>query len=163
MIVCFYCWCRPNQVSCTVMWFLNFQSNKTPEDENRSKQLLRSWLNKTLKIVMSDGRILIGVFLCTDREGNLILGGCQEFLKAEGMHRPLDSSLVGPTGVIVGLLDWNNCMPSLLSLISDSGSTDEPRVLGLVMVPGRHIVQMYLDKITHWRYGGNSHSLHLQP
>ena len=33
---------------------------------------------------MTDGRILIGVFLCTDRDGNVILGSCGEYLKPEG-------------------------------------------------------------------------------
>ncbi|XP_067011498.2 N-alpha-acetyltransferase 38-A, NatC auxiliary subunit [Anabrus simplex] len=77
------------------------------------KQKLRSWLNKNLKIEMTDGRVLIGVFLCTDREGNVILGSCSEYLKPE-----------------------------------DSINIEEPRVLGLVMVPGRHIVSIYLDDVT---------------
>ena len=29
--------------------------------------LLKSWLNKSMKVLMSDGRVLIGIFLCTDR------------------------------------------------------------------------------------------------
>lgn len=32
--------------------------------------------------------------------------------------------------------------------ISDSGITEEPRVLGLVMVPGKHIVSIHLDDTT---------------
>lgn len=72
---------------------------------------LRSWLNKTLRIEMSDGRILIGVFLCTDRDANVILGSCSEYLSAEEL------------------------------------SSSEPRVLGLVMIPGKHIVSINLDKL----------------
>jgi small nuclear ribonucleoprotein (snRNP)-like protein len=62
---------------------------------------------------MTDGRVLIGVFLCTDRDGNVILGSCSEYLKPE-----------------------------------DNGVIEEPRVLGLVMVPGRHIVSIHLDDNT---------------
>ena len=29
--------------------------------------LLKSWLNKNMKVLMSDGRVLVGIFLCTDR------------------------------------------------------------------------------------------------
>ena len=29
--------------------------------------LLKSWLNKSMKVLMSDGRVLIGIFLCTDK------------------------------------------------------------------------------------------------
>ncbi|XP_023713727.1 N-alpha-acetyltransferase 38, NatC auxiliary subunit isoform X2 [Cryptotermes secundus] len=47
------------------------------------KQKLSGWLNKTFKIEMTDGRVLVGVFLCTDRDGNVILGSCSEYLKPE--------------------------------------------------------------------------------
>ncbi|CAG9840019.1 unnamed protein product [Diabrotica balteata] len=74
--------------------------------------LLRSWLNTSLTVEMTDGRILIGVFLCTDRDANIILGSCSEYLPFE-----------------------NN------SKITN----EEPRMLGLVMVPGKHIVSIILD------------------
>ncbi|XP_050344587.1 N-alpha-acetyltransferase 38, NatC auxiliary subunit [Nymphalis io] len=76
------------------------------------KTKLRKWLNMNFRIEMTDGRILIGVFLCTDRDANIILGACSEYLK----------------GV--------------------DGETEEPRVLGLVMVPGRHIVSIQIDDTT---------------
>ncbi|XP_041981530.1 N-alpha-acetyltransferase 38, NatC auxiliary subunit [Aricia agestis] len=73
------------------------------------KTKLRKWLNMNFRIEMTDGRVLIGVFLCTDRDANVILGACSEYLK------------------------------------NSDGETEEPRVLGLVMVPGRHIVSIQLD------------------
>jgi small nuclear ribonucleoprotein (snRNP)-like protein len=33
---------------------------------------------------MTDGRTLVGLFLCTDRDCNVILGSAQEFLKSSG-------------------------------------------------------------------------------
>lgn len=77
---------------------------------------LRCWLNNTLRIEMSDGRILIGIFLCTDRDANVILGSCEEYLSGE---------------------DMNN---------------GEPRVLGLVMIPGKHIVSIHLDQLKQQSY-----------
>ena len=71
------------------------------------KRKLELWLNSHLKIKMSDGRTLTGAFLCTDRDANIILGVCSEYL-----------------------FDFS-----------------EARTLGLVMVPGRHIVSIHLDKI----------------
>lgn len=59
-----------------------------------------------LKIKITDDRVLIGAFLCTDRDANIILGSCEEYLSDE--HT-------------------------------------EARALGLVMVPGRHIVSIHLD------------------
>lgn len=54
---------------------------------------------------MKDGRILIGVFLCTDFWGNIILGLCSEFSENDGFER----------------------------------------VLGLVMIPKKHIVSIEVD------------------
>nr|CAH7749669.1 unnamed protein product [Callosobruchus chinensis]CAH7754126.1 unnamed protein product [Callosobruchus chinensis] len=52
---------------------------------------------------MTDGRVLIGVFLCTDRDANIILGSCSEYLP------------------------------------------QKPRMLGLVMIPGKHIVSIHIE------------------
>ena len=48
------------------------------------KGKLRNWLNRKMKIEMSDKRVLIGIFLCTDNHRNVILGSCLEYLKFEG-------------------------------------------------------------------------------
>ncbi|KAJ6654882.1 hypothetical protein lerEdw1_006353 [Lerista edwardsae] len=71
---------------------------------------LENLLNKSMRIRMTDGRTLVGCFLCTDRDCNVILGSAQEYLK--------------PT---------------------DSFSAGEPRVLGLAMVPGHHIVSIEVE------------------
>lgn len=78
----------------------------TASEESLSKQKLRGWLNRHLRIKMTDGRILTGAFLCTDRDANVILGSCSEYL---------------------------------------SKDHTEARPLGLVMVPGRHILSIHLD------------------
>lgn len=75
-------------------------------------KLLRSWLNKNIKVVMSDGRCLIGNFLCTDRTGNVIIGSCNEY----------------------------TCDPD------SQHHSEEPRMLGLAMVPGPHIVKLFVDE-----------------
>jgi len=82
-----------------------------PKEERSGVQLLRSWLNKNIKMKMSDGRILVGIFLCTDKAANVIIGSCNEY-----MSDP-----------------------------DEENSSEEPRVLGLAMVPGQHIVTVYVD------------------
>lgn len=77
-----------------------------------SRALLRSWLNKIIKVKISDGRRLIGSFLCTDKDMNIILGSCQEYVHEE---------------------DFEN---------------ENPRILGLAMVPGKHIVSLEIDQQT---------------
>uniref|UniRef100_A0A8C2Y6P8 N-alpha-acetyltransferase 38, NatC auxiliary subunit n=1 Tax=Coturnix japonica TaxID=93934 RepID=A0A8C2Y6P8_COTJA len=72
---------------------------------------LAALLNRSLRVRMSDGRTLVGTFLCTDRDANIILGSAQEFLKA-----------------------------------ADAFPGSEPRVLGLAMVPGHHIVSIEVER-----------------
>ncbi|XP_073670882.1 N-alpha-acetyltransferase 38, NatC auxiliary subunit isoform X4 [Paramisgurnus dabryanus] len=59
-----------------------------PEVEDSSYSLARlkleNLLNKSMTIRMTDGRTLVGLFLCTDRDCNVILGSAQEFLKSTG-------------------------------------------------------------------------------
>ncbi|XP_043933219.1 N-alpha-acetyltransferase 38, NatC auxiliary subunit isoform X2 [Protopterus annectens] len=48
----------------------------------QARQKLENLLNKNMRIRMTDGRTLIGSFLCTDRNCNIILGSAQEYLKS---------------------------------------------------------------------------------
>lgn len=75
------------------------------------KEKLKNWLNKSMKIQMTDGRTLIGIFLCTDRDRNVILGSCEEYLKPPKSNQ----------------------------------KKEEPRILGLAMIPGHHIVSIEVD------------------
>ncbi|XP_033107340.1 N-alpha-acetyltransferase 38, NatC auxiliary subunit-like [Anneissia japonica] len=83
-------------------------ASKCAVTELRKK--LETWLNRPMKIKISDGRTLVGIFLCTDKDRNVILGTCEEY--------------VGPY---------------------DSNNKEEPRTLGLAMIPGRHIVSIEID------------------
>uniref|UniRef100_A0A8C0HZV0 N-alpha-acetyltransferase 38, NatC auxiliary subunit n=1 Tax=Balaenoptera musculus TaxID=9771 RepID=A0A8C0HZV0_BALMU len=60
----------------------------------RARQQLEALLNKTMRIRMTDGRTLVGCFLCTNRDCNVILGSAQEFLK------PSDSFSAGEPRVL---------------------------------------------------------------
>ncbi|XP_062904956.1 N-alpha-acetyltransferase 38, NatC auxiliary subunit isoform X1 [Mobula hypostoma] len=80
---------------------------------SHARHTLESLLNKSMRIRMTDGRTLIGLFLCTDRDCNVILGSAQEYLK--------------PTGAV------------------DSLVQGEPRVLGLAMIPGHHVVSIEVE------------------
>ncbi|XP_072021388.1 N-alpha-acetyltransferase 38, NatC auxiliary subunit-like [Amphiura filiformis] len=80
-------------------------------EKGESRVKLESWLNQTMRIKMTDGRTLIGSFLCTDKDRNVILGSCEEYVQAQ-----------------------------------DSAVKEEPRVLGLAMVPGHHIVSIQVDQ-----------------
>jgi len=82
-----------------------------PKGKSQGRLKLESWLNACMKIEMTDGRTLIGQFLCTDRDCNIILGSCYEYAP----HA--------------------------------ENTVDDPRVLGLAMVPGKHIISIAIDDI----------------
>ena len=52
-----------------------------------NKQFLTKLLNKNVKIEITDGRVLIGTFVCTDMHSNVILGSCQEFIDKCSMRK----------------------------------------------------------------------------
>uniref|UniRef100_A0A1A9W6C6 Sm domain-containing protein n=1 Tax=Glossina brevipalpis TaxID=37001 RepID=A0A1A9W6C6_9MUSC len=66
---------------------------------------LRKWLGRPFRVVISDGRVLIGYFNCTDKDANIVLSRCAEYLE-EGK---------------------------------------DARILGNVMIPGKHIVSVSVD------------------
>lgn len=52
--------------------------NSTDVDNARSQ--IKDWLHKPMRVSITDGRVLVGVLLCTDRDRNLILGNCNEYI-----------------------------------------------------------------------------------
>lgn len=60
----------------------NWQIYFLQEDVKSAYRIkLESWLNKNMKIKMSDNRTIVGIFLCTDCHRNIILGSSLEYLK----------------------------------------------------------------------------------
>ncbi len=77
-------------------------SSKTSPEESPGppmspgRSLLRSWLNRNMRIVLSDGRVLVGIFLCTDQDSNVILGSCTECLsEAEEAESGVEPRILG--------------------------------------------------------------------
>uniref|UniRef100_A0A914X209 Sm domain-containing protein n=1 Tax=Plectus sambesii TaxID=2011161 RepID=A0A914X209_9BILA len=69
-------------------------ANNTGDSPPMLGQLrLKMWLNKPMKVALSDGRTVVGTFLCTDCEPNIILGNTREFwLNADGKLPPDDEA-----------------------------------------------------------------------
>lgn len=66
------------------------------EQQLKGKDLLRTLLNKTLRIKLTDGRNLIGQFLCVDRDSNIIIGAATEYSndQLQGEPRVLGLAMV---------------------------------------------------------------------
>ncbi|XP_077444526.1 N-alpha-acetyltransferase 38, NatC auxiliary subunit-like isoform X5 [Stigmatopora argus] len=88
-------------------WWISWMGRDHGDTSSMARQKLQGLLNKNMRIRMTDSRTLVGLFLCTDRDCNVILGSVQEFLKS-----------------------------------ADTFSQTEPRVLGLAMIPGHHVVSI---------------------
>lgn len=79
-------------------------------DRDVIRKKMRLWLNQILRIVITDERIIIGCFVCTDRDANVILENSWEYSpSSDGISRT---------------------------------DNQEPRLLGLTLIPGRHIVSV---------------------
>ena len=79
-----FCSLEPsNSLSKTTQVETTATTTATTTSTTDGKQRLRRLLNRNMKITMTDGRTLIGMFLCTDRSCNVILGSCQEYLNYE--------------------------------------------------------------------------------
>lgn len=76
------------------------QERQAIEKAVRNKQIspsrarLQLWLYRAMRIVITDGRILIGVFLCTDSKANIILGVCTEYTRNDGGERMIGLVMV---------------------------------------------------------------------
>ena len=71
---------------CHIFSPYNSDDSMEGNEKSEKRKLLESWLNKIMKIKISDGRTLIGSFLCTDQDRNIILGSCQEFVGSSGKY-----------------------------------------------------------------------------
>lgn len=77
-----------------------YHERQAIEQAVRNKQILPSraklqlWLYRAMRIVITDGRILIGIFLCTDSKANVILGACTEYTHNEGDERMIGLVMV---------------------------------------------------------------------
>ncbi|KAI7852305.1 hypothetical protein BDC45DRAFT_192857 [Circinella umbellata] len=79
-------------------------STNIPVDTQNIKKL-RSYLNFKTRITITDGRVFIGTFVCTDKQKNIILAQTKEF------------------------------------------RGDEHRMVGLVMIPGKHLVKVETEDL----------------
>ena len=108
---------------------LSLSSQEANEAPNR--RLIRSWLNRSMRVKITDGRTVTGVFLCTDKHSNLILGSCHEYFDSPEGISPIQTHRIK-------LFYFQK------DLFKESGK--EPRTIGLSMIPGHHVVSIHLDE-----------------
>jgi len=93
-------------------------------DKENVISFLTSILNKNLRIVTTDGRLFWGQFKCTDPDCNVVLSHTYEYREPSSLQR--SQALQSAKGNV------------RLDMIS--------RYLGLVVVPGKHIVKIEVEE-----------------
>ncbi|PFH60550.1 hypothetical protein XA68_10793 [Ophiocordyceps unilateralis] len=99
-------------------------------DHDEAQAYLKSLLNHNLRITTTDGRLFWGAFKCTDANQNVVLSHTYEYRQPRAAHRSASS-------------DPASALP-----VEPPVRMDVPaaRYLGLVVVPGHHIVRMELEQ-----------------
>jgi len=93
-------------------------------EKTKAEEYLTSLLNKNLRVTTTDDRIFLGEFKCTDTDLNIILSHTFEYR----LPSPPKSSAITEA--------WKD------KVILDMTS----RYVGLVVVPGEHIVKIELEE-----------------
>ncbi|XP_017848551.1 N-alpha-acetyltransferase 38, NatC auxiliary subunit [Drosophila busckii] len=64
------------------------------------RRKLQKWLGRVLRIVITDGRVLVGFFNCTDRDANIVLSMCAEYLIEGQEPRLLGNVMVAKKHIV---------------------------------------------------------------
>ncbi|KAI0474700.1 hypothetical protein F4859DRAFT_76559 [Xylaria cf. heliscus] len=97
---------------------------------DEAETYLKSLINKNLRIHATDGRMFIGTFKCTDTDRNVVLSLTYEY------RQPSQQKLAEAAAAA---LSGNSA-----TIKADMTS----RYLGLVVIPGEHIVKMEVEEFT---------------
>ncbi|KAH7001637.1 hypothetical protein EDB80DRAFT_779448 [Ilyonectria destructans] len=94
-------------------------------DKDEAREYLASILNKNLRVLTTDGRLFWGTFKCTDPDKNIILASTYEYRQPSSKQRAEAAVKAGDEAVTLDMTS---------------------RYLGLVVVPGHHIVKMEVEQ-----------------
>ena len=72
----------------------NLTQPSSQQFANSAREKLSSYLGNQMKVVISDGRVLIGEFMCTDKDRNLILGNCDEYIPMSEYDQRIVGSII---------------------------------------------------------------------
>ncbi|RFU24598.1 hypothetical protein B7463_g11740, partial [Scytalidium lignicola] len=93
-------------------------------EKAQAEDYLTSLLNKTLRVTTTDTRMFLGQFKCTDTDLNIILSHTFEY-RLPPPPKPSEMAEAGKDKVVLDM---------------------KSRYMGLVVVPGEHIVKIELEE-----------------
>jgi len=109
--------------------FVPSQTADSEKEFQKAAEYLNSFLNRTLHIHITDGRMFVGQLKCTDRERNLILNMTHEYRRPS----PTDVRIAAEKHEREGR--GGNVRVDM-----------RKRFVGLVVVPGHHITKMEVEE-----------------
>ncbi|KAK0618078.1 hypothetical protein B0T17DRAFT_509637 [Bombardia bombarda] len=117
------------------------------QSEAEAADFLRSLLNKNLRVTTTDGRMFWGSLKCTDPESNIVIQNTYEY------RRPSLQSLQKQTAEAAAAAAVGESTTPTPAPAPEPGATAATlkmdmtsRYLGLVVVPGRHIVKIEVEE-----------------
>jgi small nuclear ribonucleoprotein (snRNP)-like protein len=63
-----------------IFYLFSTMSSSSSDCVELGPNYLRRLLNRNMKVKITDGRIIVGTFVCTDKASNIILSGSQEYI-----------------------------------------------------------------------------------
>ncbi|KAI0837508.1 Sm-like ribonucleoprotein [Hypoxylon sp. FL0890] len=97
-------------------------------EKEEAETFLKSLLNKNLRIETTDGRLFIGTFKCTDTHSNVVLSLTYEYRQPSQQKLAEAAAAAASSGLVKVAADMTS------------------RYLGLVVIPGEHIVKMEVEE-----------------
>ncbi|KAG0238737.1 hypothetical protein BGW42_002603 [Actinomortierella wolfii] len=135
-----------------------------PKEDPPKIARLRTFLNRSMRILITDGRTFEGQLLCIDNSKNIILANSYEMSPpnrhaqmSAGGSQSAKGSGEAPVTATEMSKDSESTDTTALSPTQQGHLEGEKRYVGLIMVPGPHIVKAEVDT-AHLRVGGISAS-----
>ncbi|KAH8245272.1 hypothetical protein KR032_007684, partial [Drosophila birchii] len=64
--------------------FLLMKFGDSVPSTTQGRSSLQQWLGRPMRLKITDGRILVGLFACTDRDVNILMTNCKSYCEKEG-------------------------------------------------------------------------------
>ncbi|KAI1306548.1 hypothetical protein EDD11_004711 [Mortierella claussenii] len=139
-----------------------------PKEDPPLVAKLRSLLNRSTRIEITDGRLFVGQFMCIDHAKNIILSGTYESRPYSDPPLAATANEQEPSGGPTGLQDKNAIAEAAAAVVAASATSTaarespvapppkrgilkkrkedaERRFVGQIMIPGHHIVKCEMD------------------
>ncbi|KAJ0165910.1 N-alpha-acetyltransferase 38-B, NatC auxiliary subunit [Colletotrichum tanaceti] len=108
-------------------------------EKEAGRGFLTSILNKNLRILVTDGRMFLGQFKCTDPDRNVVLAHAYEYRQPSAQQRTeVSRQTTDESGTVT--MDMTS------------------RYLGLVVVPGQYIVKIEVEEFASQIRGQNPYA-----